>query len=235
MQVLDVPPTRCLCTRRYHKATPYVREPWLAVRHSYSECTRHHPHNLSFYRAERKRCFKRARELRHECSDEDIGRLLDNDIRLLLKADVAGWIGAGDIDRREKPSIARLLLQIKESRHTDSDTDATLTAAAVEPWDGQSLIWRRRRCTQRSQTSCTTLIWERTVRLKLAASGAVLLGMQTPWPLPVIQTRYGPLRLKVQQPTSPLDRILDRARVAVLSIGYAEYGLLQNMPPEYPV
>ena len=102
-------------------------------------------------RAQRKPEFKRALEIRLTSSDEDVGQLLDGDLQSMLRADIAGWVQSAELDRKEKLSIARLLVQMTKA--DTSTVNNTLQNNYIDVDRIQWPSWMRAAKKQRDQVA----------------------------------------------------------------------------------
>ena len=82
----------------------------------------------------RKAAFKRAIELRPDCTDEHMQRLLDADVQLLLRADMAGRVQAGELGRKDQLELVKLLARLNRDQvgqESSAQSVATLDFSKV--------------------------------------------------------------------------------------------------------
>ena len=62
-------------------------------------------------RTKPKDSFKQAVNARQRCGDDEVMRLLDNDLQMLLKAKLAGWVQSGKMEKRDLLRVTHLVAQ----------------------------------------------------------------------------------------------------------------------------
>ena len=98
-------------------------------------------------RTKRKDTFQQAFEARRECGDDEVRRLLDNDLQMLLKADLAGWVQSGKMAKKDLLNVTHLVSQaVKKDKGVSSKVQepkswiypselAPLPSFDAIPWD----------------------------------------------------------------------------------------------------
>ena len=88
--------------------------------------------------AQRKAHFRKAIEARPTWDNSEVGRLLDEDLRLMLRVDIAGYIEENDATRSQKLSAGRLLTQLSRagvnSNDAQHETYPAVTTVVAPDW-----------------------------------------------------------------------------------------------------